>query len=64
MSVARRREMVVPDQPGLSVVRQCELLGIDRSGVFYEPARDSEADLTLMRLIDEKFIEIPFYGSR
>ena len=56
--------MVVPDQPGLSVVRQCELLGIDRSGVFYEPARDSEADLTLMRLIDEKFIEIPFYGSR
>ena len=56
--------MVAPDHPGLSVVRQCELLGISRSGFYYQPTGDSEADLALMRLIDEQFLETPFYGSR
>ena len=44
--------------------RQCELLGVNRSGLYYEPAAESEANLRLMRLIDEQYLRTPFYGSR
>lgn len=62
--VAARRTWIEPDNPALSVRRQCELLGLCRSGLYYEPARESEADLRLMRLIDEQYLRTPFYGSR
>ncbi len=48
----------------LSVVRQCELLGVSRAGLYYQPARESEENLALMRLIDEQYLKTPFYGSR
>lgn len=64
MSVARRQDLVALEHPGLSVARQCELLGVSRSGFYYEPVGESEATLRLMRLIDEQFMETPFYGSR
>jgi putative transposase len=46
------------------VRRQCELLGVNRSGLYYEPAAESEANLRLMRMIDEQYLRTPFYGSR
>ncbi len=48
----------------LSVRRQCELLGVNRSGLYYQPAGESEENLMLMRLIDEEYTRRPFYGSR
>jgi putative transposase len=48
----------------LSVRRQCELLGLNRSGLYYEPVGESEENLRLMRLIDEQYTRAPFYGSR
>jgi putative transposase len=48
----------------LSVRRQCELLGLNRSGLSYEPAGETPEDLRLMRLIDERYTARPFYGSR
>ena len=48
----------------MSVRRQCELLGLNRSGLYYEPARESLANLRLMRLLDEQYLRTPFYGSR
>ncbi len=48
----------------LPVVRQCELLGLARSTAYYEPLPVSEADLTLMRRIDELHLRWPFLGSR
>lgn len=48
----------------LSVVRQCELLGLSRSTAYYQPAPVSEADLTLMRRIDALHLRWPFLGSR
>jgi putative transposase len=48
----------------LSIRRQCDLLGISRSGVYYEPAATSAEELALMRRIDELHLEYPFYGSR
>jgi len=64
MSVDRRRQIVEPDHAVLSVVRQCELLSISRSGFYYEPRGESAATLALMRLIDETYMLHPYYGSR
>jgi putative transposase len=48
----------------LSVVRQCELLGLPRSSYYYEPVQVSAEELRLMRLIDEQYTRQPVYGSR
>ena len=64
MSADRRRGLIEPAYPGLSVTRQCELLGVTRSTFYREPAPETKANLTLMRLIDEQFLESPWYGSR
>ena len=48
----------------LSVKRQCELLDLNRSGVYYTPRPVPEEDLRLMRRIDELHLQHPFYGSR
>jgi len=50
--------------PSLSVVHQCRLLDISRSGLYYQPAGISEEDLTLMKLIDSQYLITPFYGAR
>ncbi len=50
--------------PEISVRRQCELLGVNRSGLYYEPVGESEENLRLMRLLDEQYTRTPFYGSR
>jgi putative transposase len=56
--------MVERQHPLLSVVRQCRLLDISRSGVYYQPKGTSEEDLALMRLIDRQYLVTPFYGAR
>jgi len=48
----------------LSVRRQCELLGLNRSTLYYEPAPETPENLRLMRQIDEQYTACPFYGSR
>lgn len=48
----------------LSVRRQCELLKVSRSGLYYEPEPTSPDELALMRRMDELHLQYPFYGSR
>jgi len=48
----------------LSVSRQCQLLEIGRSSYYYQAVPVSQADVDLMRLIDEIHLKYPFYGSR
>jgi len=48
----------------LPIVRQCQILGLPRSSVYYRPAEPSAETLTLMRRIDELHMRFPFYGSR
>lgn len=45
-------------------MRQCELLGISRSGLYYQPVRPSDEELAILRLLDEQYLKTPFYGSR
>ena len=49
--------MVDADHPRLSIARQCELLSIARSSFYRSPCGESEMNLTLMRLIDEQFLD-------
>ena len=56
--------MVEVNHPELSVRRQCELLGLSRSSLYYEPGGEAAEDLRLMRKIDELYTARPFYGSR
>jgi putative transposase len=61
--VAERRAWIEPGH-ALSVRRQCELLGLHRSNLYYEPVPDSIEELRFMRLIDEEYLRHPFLGSR
>ncbi len=69
MSLERRRQMIEPGHPQLSIARQCELVSISRSGFYHRPVGGSRhasnpLNLELMRLIDAQFLETPWYGSR
>ena len=64
MSRERRREMVDRQHPALSTVRQCTLLDVSRSSLYYRPRGTSPEDLALMKLIDQQYLVTPFYGSR
>lgn len=48
----------------LSVTKQCRLLGIARSSMYYQCHGETEQNLRIMRLIDEEFMEDPSYGTR
>ncbi len=55
--------MIEPDGP-LSLSRQCVLLGVSRSSLYYRPKGESAENLALMRRMDELHMDYPFYGSR
>ena len=44
--------------------RQCKLLCLHRSGLYYRPEPESEENLTIMRWMDEQYLKTPFYGIR
>ena len=63
-SLEMRRTMLDPDHGGLSLTRQCSLLGLARSTAYYKPCACNPQDLELMRLLDEQYMKTPFYGVR
>lgn len=56
--------MVEVENKGISIVRQCELLGLRRSSFYYTPGGESTYNLELMNRIDEQYTRSPFYGIR
>jgi len=48
----------------LSLTLQCELLSLNRTGVYYQPVPPSPEEIALKHRIDEIYTEHPFYGSR
>jgi len=56
--------VIDPSDKELSIRRQCELLNLHRSNIYYKPVAVSEETLRTMNRIDEIFTECPFYGSR
>lgn len=54
--------MIEMSNSRISVRRQCKLIGLNRSTLYYSGAKESEFNLHLMRLIDEQYTKRPFYG--
>ena len=55
--------MIAPEA-GLSISRQCTLLGIARSSFYYRPRPESAEELELLKRLDRIFTDCPVYGSR
>jgi putative transposase len=55
---------MIDKEDSLPVTRQCEILELSRSGIYYNPSPISAKDVELMRQIDEIHLMYPFYGSR
>lgn len=64
LGLAEKRSLIDSSHKKLSIARQCELLGICRSGWYYQPKELTDQDLELMDLIDRQFTQTPFYGAR
>jgi putative transposase len=64
VSVETKRQLIEEDHPQLSVRRQCVLVGLPRSSLYYHPQGESPENVQLMRLLDEQYTATPFYGVR
>lgn len=58
-SLTQRRWMIEAGYTELSIQRQCDLLGLHRSGYYFKPRPESEMNLALMRLLDEQYTRTP-----
>jgi len=56
--------MIEAKHPGISIRRQCELVGLHRSTYYRQPAGETSLNLEVMRRIDEQYLKTPFYGIR
>lgn len=56
--------MVEPEHPRLSIRRQCDLLGLNRSTYYNDPAEETDFNFMLIKEIDQIYTRWPFYGSR
>lgn len=65
MSLEARRALVQREAGNyFSLRRQCELLGLERSGLYYQPVEESLENQKFMRLLDREYTSHPFYGVR
>ncbi len=64
MSVERRRELIEPGHSRLSIMRQCALVSISRSSYYGPGTVETGENLELKRVIDEQFLDTPWYGNR
>lgn len=56
--------MIEPVHESISIMRQCELVGLARSSYYYQGVGESAENLQLMRLLDEQYTRTPFYGIK
>jgi putative transposase len=56
--------MMERESNSTSIRHQCELLSLCRSGLYYTSQRESEDNLSIMRLMDSQYLKTPFYGER
>lgn len=61
MTTMEKRELISPEHSDLSVSAQCKLVGLRRSSYYLKPKGESLVNQRLMKAIDRKFLECPFY---
>lgn len=59
-----KRGFIRPDHQSLSLRRQCELLHLNRSSLYYRPRGEEPHDLSLLNEIRDIWMRYPFYGYR
>jgi putative transposase len=64
LSVEQKRQLLEPGHPQVSLRRQCALLGLAHTSLYYRPVGESAENEHLMRLLDTQYTATPFYGSR
>lgn len=64
LSIDTKRKLIEPAHAELSIRRQCDLIGLNRTSYYYQPATETAENLLFMRLIDEEYMRHPFLGSR
>ncbi len=64
MRPSSERLSLISKEAELPIVRQCELLSVSRSSLYYKPVAESKENLAIMRLMDEQYFKTPFYGLR
>ncbi|MGO1787163.1 MAG: hypothetical protein ACTHZ7_08810 [Sphingobacterium sp.] len=62
MSMIERRGLDSPGYEPLSIVGQCKLLNLQRSFYYFKPKGESLFNQSIMKIIDRKFLDCPFYG--
>jgi len=64
MTRGERQTLIDRADPHFSIVRQCQLLKVARSTLYYRPSPVSDDDVAVMRRLDEQYLMTPFYGAR
>jgi putative transposase len=64
MSREKRLALLEREQSSLSLSAQAELLGLNRTSLYYQPVPPSEKEVSVKHRIDEIYTQYPFYGSR
>lgn len=63
LSIIEKVEAIERNHDNISIQRQCELLGLNRSAFYYERKPDiSPEDKIVMDYIDKTYTDLPFYG--
>jgi putative transposase len=62
LTIEQKRQAVELGHKTLPIVRQCELLGLNRSSLYYTAKGETDYNEMLMKLIDEQYVKTPFYG--
>lgn len=63
-----KRQLIEPAHPKLSISRQCQLLQLSRGAYYYRSRHGNQSEspenLSVMRIMDEQWLQTPFYGAR
>lgn len=64
LDLATKKSLIDRELKELTISRQCDLLELSRSTLYYQPCQDNLRNMALMRAIDEIYTENPVYGTR
>ena len=62
MTLDKKRQAIEPANKRISIYRQCELLNLSRSSLYYKMKKETNCNEQLMRILDEQYVKTPFYG--
>ncbi len=62
MTLDKKRRAIEPANKQISIYRQCELLNLSRSSLYYKMKKETSYNEQLMRILDEQYVRTPFYG--